>query len=463
MALVGGLVLSLSARHAEKHPEASSLQKFRPHIYFNLGRISGFFLLGGMLGSLGSIFQISSFYLGIMTIAVGVVMLILGLQLIEIFPFLGKIKFTLPKFISRFSGIKNHQKEYSHKNSMFMGALTFFLPCGFTQAMQLYAVSTGSFWGGGLAMGLFALGTAPGLLGIGGLTSIVKGIFAKRFFKLAGLVVIFFSISNIANGYTLTGWQLGPALNNDLAIQAEISDPNVTIENGVQVVRMKQLSSGYSPNKFTIKKGIRVKWIIDGQDSYSCSGFIVMSKMNISKRLSPGENIIEFTPEETGTLKFSCAMGMYTGSFNVVDNSGKTIGQANPNINNNQNTVPSGGCNMGAQKPIIPTTPSPIPSSSANTGATYSDEQIIKTTYTTWRDIQPNTFRVKAGSSVKFLVDVQDNGTGCMSTIMVPGLFNTPLYLQKGEILEMKFTPTQKGDFQITCAMGVPRGTITVE
>lgn len=38
MALVGGLVLGLSARHAKKHPAATTMQKFRPHLYFNLSQ-----------------------------------------------------------------------------------------------------------------------------------------------------------------------------------------------------------------------------------------------------------------------------------------------------------------------------------------------------------------------------------------------------------------------------------------
>ena len=38
MALVGGLILGISARHSEKHPEATPAQKFRPHLFFNLGQ-----------------------------------------------------------------------------------------------------------------------------------------------------------------------------------------------------------------------------------------------------------------------------------------------------------------------------------------------------------------------------------------------------------------------------------------
>src|SRR3990167_2099074 len=192
MALVGGLVLAASARFVEKHPQSTLLQKFKPHLFFNAGRIISFFILGGMIGFAGSFFQLSTTTLGFLTIAVGAVMVLMGLQLTEIFPRLNGLQFTLPKGLSRALGIKKQsEKEYSHKNSFIMGASTFFLPCGFTQAMQLFAISSGSPIKGALTMGVFALGTAPGLLGIGGLTSMVKGAFAKPFFKFAGLVVIF--------------------------------------------------------------------------------------------------------------------------------------------------------------------------------------------------------------------------------------------------------------------------------
>lgn len=318
MALVGGLVLGAATRYAEKHPEATAVQKFKPHVYFNLGRVVGFALLGGILGTLGSFFQISALALGMLTIIVGAIMLLMGLQLIEIFPWVNGIKITLPKFIGRMLGIKKDDKEYSHKSSALLGALTFFLPCGFTQAMQLYAVSTGSPLTGALVMGTFALGTAPGLLGIGGIASVVKGIFAKRFFKLAGLLVIFFALFNITNGYNLTGWQWeSQSTKNNSPQIIQKNNPDAKQETDTQVINMKQLANGYSPNKFTIKKGIPVKWVIDSMEPYSCASSLVIPKLGISKKLVRGENIIEFTPTEVGTLKFSCSMGMFTGAFEV--------------------------------------------------------------------------------------------------------------------------------------------------
>lgn len=315
MALVGGLTLGLAARHNELHPEATAMQKFRPHLFFNLGRIISYLLLGGLLGLMGSAIQLSSLALGIITILVGLVMLALGLQLIEIFPWARKLKLTLPKGLSRTLGINKQRTEYSHKNSFVLGALTFFLPCGFTQAIQIIAIGTGSFLYGALVMGLFALGTLPGLLGVGGLTSVVKGATARKFFKFAGLAVIAFSIFNISNGLNLTGLNLSYGQ----TAKVNANDPNVAIENSAQVVKMKELANGYSPNSFTIKKGIPVKWVVDAQAPYSCAASISMPKFNIRKNLVKGENIIEFTPKETGRIPFSCSMGMYTGVFNVVE------------------------------------------------------------------------------------------------------------------------------------------------
>jgi len=320
LALVGGLVLGISARHAEKHPEATPLQKFRPHVFFNVGRILSYAILGGLLGSLGSLLQLSGTTLGVVTIAVGFGMLVLGIKLTGMCPRLETVSFTLPKGLSRLFGISDKQKEYSHKNSLVLGAMTFFLPCGFTQAMQIYAVSTGSFTQGSLIMGLFALGTAPGLLGIGGLTAVIKGIFAKRFFKFSGIVVIALAFFNINNGLNLTDWNFGLASSSiETKSGGEKSpDLNVKVENGVQVIRMTQAANGYSPSQFTIQVGIPVRWIVNSTNQFTCASSLIASKLGIQKNLVSGENVIEFTPKEIGQIPFSCSMGMYRGTFDVV-------------------------------------------------------------------------------------------------------------------------------------------------
>lgn len=466
MALVGGLALGISARHAEKHPEAKPLQKFRPHIFFNIGRITSYAILGGVLGALGSVFQFSSLTLGVLTIAVGIVMLVMGLQLVEIFPIVSGIKFTLPKFISHVLGIKNHAEEYSHRGAFTFGALTFFLPCGFTQAMQFYAMSTGSFATGALVMGAFALGTVPGLLGIGGITSVVKGIFAKRFFKFAGLLVIFFSLFNISNGYNLTGWQIGSGGNTSNVVQ--INDPNVKMENGVQVVRMTENSRGYSPNNFTVKKGISVKWIIDAQDPFSCASSLTISKLGIRKSLKAGENIIEFTPKDTGVLKFSCSMGMYTGVFNVVDEegSGASAGDQDDATQLSSGTCGAGGggcggCGGGAS---VKTNSTPVVAETTQGVSSREAVHVIKTTYTNAKYLDPSVFKVKAGTRTRLEIDVRDDYDGCGGGLTIWGLYNSIQPLRAGVPVTLEFVPTTPGTYDMTCGMGMVRfGSITVE
>lgn len=334
MALVGGLVLALSARHAEIHPEATVRQKFRPHLFFNLGRIVGFGIFGGLIGLLGSAIRFSSNILGIMTIVIGLVMIFLGLKLVEIFPALKNKTISLPKSIVKFFGIKAEQKEYSHRGAMITGILTFFLPCGFTQAMQLYAVGTGSFWRGALIMFLFALGTAPGLLGVGGVSSVFRGRGKRLFFATAGMLVILFGIYNITNARRVISLAGDPS--------GRTNNAN-SVSGNVQEIKMTQKSNGYEPNVFTVKKGVPVKWIITSETTFSCASYIAMPKYNISQSLKKGENVITFTPEETGEIPFACSMGMYRGKFIVVDN-GAAISA--PTINQSLSASGGGGCRM---------------------------------------------------------------------------------------------------------------------
>jgi len=349
LALVGGLVLGAAAKYAKENPEATAKEKFRVHILFNLGRVGGYMFFGALLGALGSVLQLSPFVTGALTVLVGTVMLIMGLQLTNIVPGINNLKLTLPKGITRALGIKNDPGKYSDSKAMLLGGLTFFLPCGFTQAMQLYAISSGNFASGALIMGLFALGTAPGLLSIGGLTAVFKKTAGSRFFKFAGVVVVALALFNMNNGFNLTGWSsdISAWANSQNATKAAGNAILAPVENGQQVVRMAETDSGYSPNQFTVKKGVPVRWIIDAQAPYSCASSLVMPKFNIRKNLQAGENIIEFTPTETGRIDFSCSMGMYRGAFFVVDENGQGAPTAD-NLNSVPNNISGGGCGAGA-------------------------------------------------------------------------------------------------------------------
>ncbi|MFA6463768.1 MAG: sulfite exporter TauE/SafE family protein [Candidatus Paceibacterota bacterium] len=198
MAVVGGLLLSMSATFAKEG------DRTRPQIFFHAGRIVSFFVLGGVIGALGSAFTLGVTANFVMSLLIGIVMFILGINLLDIFHFAKKLQPSMPKFIAR----RAHSvSKFNHSfTPLLVGIVTFFLPCGFTQSMQLFALTTGSFMKGGLTMLAFALGTLPVLALVSFSSfSIKDSSKAGIFFKSAGLVVIMFAIFNIINSLAVVG------------------------------------------------------------------------------------------------------------------------------------------------------------------------------------------------------------------------------------------------------------------
>jgi uncharacterized protein len=198
MAVVGGLLLSMSATFAKGG------NRVRPQIMFHMGRMVSFFILGGIIGAIGSAFALSVSATFILGLLVGIVMLIMGVNLLDIFPWSKRLMPSMPKFISS-SAVGISKLNYT-LTPLLVGMATFFLPCGFTQAMQIYTLSTGGFIEGGLTMLAFALGTLPVLALISFSSfSIQKSAKAGIFFKSAGLIVIVFAIINILNSLAVVG------------------------------------------------------------------------------------------------------------------------------------------------------------------------------------------------------------------------------------------------------------------
>lgn len=205
MAVVGGLLLSMSATFALKG------ERIRPQMLFHVGRIVSFFILGGVIGVVGSAFQLGSIGTFAIGLLIGLVMLVLGINLLDIFHFTKRLQLTMPITLSK--KVMNIAKLNHFLTPVLIGVATFFLPCGFTQSMQIYTLSTGNFLQGGLTMLFFALGTLPVLALISFSSfSIGKSAKAGVFFKSAGLIVILFAAFNIINSFVAIGW-LPPIFN----------------------------------------------------------------------------------------------------------------------------------------------------------------------------------------------------------------------------------------------------------
>lgn len=205
MAVVGGLLLSMSASFAKEGDAV------KPQILFHLGRLLSFFVLGGIIGMIGSFFTFTTTSTFLLSSFVAIVMFILGINLLDVFPWFKKIQPSMPKFIAKHA---HGVSKLSHTlTPTLVGIATFFLPCGFTQAMQLYTLTTGEFLKGALTMFSFALGTFPVLALISFSSfSIQNKKKSGIFFKSAGLIVIIFALFNIINSLAIIGF-ISPIFN----------------------------------------------------------------------------------------------------------------------------------------------------------------------------------------------------------------------------------------------------------
>ena len=313
-AVLGGLVVAVSASEAKKGDVQTTSERMRPHYLFNAGRLAGFVFFGAIIGLIGSLIQLSPATNGLMILVVALLMIGLGINLLEIVP-RGVTILRPPKWLSH----KIHDLSSSHHPNVpfFLGALTFFLPCGFTQAIQLYALSLGDMKSSAILLGIFALGTLPALLGIGAITSSANGKRLKRVTQFAGVLVLVLGVSNVQNSFALLDWHPLSFTSSGYTMDAS----TLSIVDGEQVIQMEISERGvYIPSSLTVVEGVPVRWEIFGADFMGCADSLVMRGFGVSEYLESGMNVVNFIPTKTGDFTFSCSMGMIRGTMHVVAN-----------------------------------------------------------------------------------------------------------------------------------------------
>ncbi len=317
MAVTGGLLVAASAAYSDRTPGLSGVQRLAPHLYFNAGRIVSYTLLGGVVGALGAVLTLSERANGALTIAASAIMIVLGLQMLGLLPRFGYV--VLPKSLAH--RVHDLASQKVAGGAFTLGALTFFLPCGFTQALQLYVLGKGGFVAGALTMLVFALGTLPALLSLSALSSFAKGAFQKHFLRLAGAAVVVLGVLNIEYGLVLTRLGSGAPVAAVAETEAGTAAPvRATQADGKQIVTMRIIDFTYIPNVFEVKEGIPVEWRIDASEAAGCGLALLAPRLGIRQLLSSkSTSLVSFTPRESGEFAFNCGMGMMTpGSKFIV-------------------------------------------------------------------------------------------------------------------------------------------------
>ena len=297
VAMCGGVCLSRSS--AEKGWGGV----LRGAALYNLGRAVSYAATGALLGALGGLLSVSNGVRAGLQIALALMMLVMALNLSGVLAG-HRLGLRLPRGLSGRIGALNRGR-----SSLCVGLLNGLMPCGPLQAMQAVALASGSAARGALSMLCFALGTIPLMLGFGLLGGGLNRRFGAPMRRISAALVLAMGLSAMASGLSLAGVSLGAASGGSAAQMAE----------DVQYVYTELDYGSYPP--VTVRAGVPVKWNLHADSSRlnGCNGELVIPDLNLHVALEPGDNWIEFTPEEPGVMAYSCWMGMIRSSITVAE------------------------------------------------------------------------------------------------------------------------------------------------
>ena len=319
---------------------------------FVLGLV-GFLLGGGGQAGLPALFQ------GVLKLAAGVFMLIMGVNMLGLFPWLRALTVRPPRALTARLGAKRARAT----RPLAVGVLNGLMPCGPLQSVQIVALAAGNPFSGALCMLLFGLGTVPLMLGLGSLVCALGKKVAAAVNGIGAVLVAVLGLAMLSQGASLSrllqpGTLLilivalcvlavtasipfrkkavrtaalaavcaaaaaalicGSWMPGEVTVQ-QSGSAQAQMQDGVQVVRTTLLSGSYPD--ITVEAGTPVEWIVDApEDSVNgCNYKLLLREFDVEYVFQTGENIITFIPMQPGTYPYSCRMGMIRGTVHVTD------------------------------------------------------------------------------------------------------------------------------------------------
>lgn len=320
LAVQGGLLASIIVAREEDDLERGSRRKHTiwATVAFLITKLIAYTLLGFILGAFGGALNISPKVQTAMQFIAGGYMIAIALDLLKIHPIFRYAVIQPPRFLMKM--VHNQSKSKDLFAPAFLGAMTIFIPCGTTLAMEALAISSGNAFLGAAVMSVFVLGTMPLFFGVGLLTTILGDNFQGKFLRLAGLIVLYLGVTSANGALVAAGSPISlPSVTIDLSGSGRYSSQNQT---GIPIIQNPEIiitSSGYSPNYIRVREGERVNLTLKSINAFSCALAFRIPSLGIIKNLQPNDTqLISFVPTQPGKIPFSCSMGMYRGIIEVI-------------------------------------------------------------------------------------------------------------------------------------------------
>lgn len=320
LAVQGGLLASVIAVKEEDEVEkgVNTKSTVLPTVAFLLAKLAAYTLLGFLLGGFGGAIGISQTAQIIMQFIAGAYMVAVALDLLNVHPIFRYAVIQPPKFLTR--RVRNQSKSKALFAPAFLGAMTIFIPCGTTLAMEALAISSGNALAGAAILSAFVLGTIPLFFGIGWVTSVLGDNFRDKFLRVAAMAVFYLGVTSMNGSLTAIGSPITlQSVAEDISIAFGGSTVRDNAVEATQDVKITISSRGYFPDYIKVRKGSQVTITLESQDAYSCASAFRIPSLGIAANLQPNETrVFTFTPTEVGRIPFSCSMGMYRGMIEVI-------------------------------------------------------------------------------------------------------------------------------------------------
>jgi uncharacterized protein len=322
LAVQGGLLASVIAAREEQTKENTSRHALYAAASFLTSKLFAYTILGFVLGAFGGALNISGGVQTTMQLLAGLYMVLVALNLLNIHPIFRYVVIQPPKILARL--VRNRSKSKDIFSPAILGAMTIFIPCGTTLAMEALAISSANALTGALIMAVFIMGTMPLFFGVGVVTSFLGEAFKTKFLKLAAVALIYLGISSL-NG-SLVAW------GSPLTLQSLVENSPITINLDQEEAQLQNTnipttqdaeinitSGGYTPNYVRVKKDQPVTLKLRTSDAFSCASAFRIPSLGISKDLKANDiQTVTFTPTQKGKITFNCSMGMYRGVIEVI-------------------------------------------------------------------------------------------------------------------------------------------------
>lgn len=176
-----------------------------PHLAYHAGRLAVYALVGVVAAGLGQVLPQSGrfgFGQGLLQIVAGVVVILLGLDVLGKLPFAIGVGFA-PMAWSR-GLFAAALRRGPVTGALLAGVANGLMPCSLTMAMAFRAVAAGGTAHGALLMFAFGIGTLPAMIAVGALAARLSVLARSRLVVAGALLVIAMGVAQIVQGVSYT-------------------------------------------------------------------------------------------------------------------------------------------------------------------------------------------------------------------------------------------------------------------